>query len=83
MVLPIKIHQTQGLRAECRIKRLRTGLQTPGLLLVGDGQMSALDTRASLARHQDGYLAPLPLTGATAAMDAWITVGVTKRERGE
>ena len=41
--------------------------------------MSALDTRASLARHQDWYLSPLPLTGATAAaMDAWITAGVRK-----
>ena len=66
------------------IKRIRTGLKTPGLLFVGDGKMSALDTRAYLARHQDWYLSPLPLTGATAeAMDAWITVGVTKRERGE
>ena len=46
--------------------------------------MSALDTRAYLARHQDWYLSPLPLTGATAeAMDAWITAGVTKREAGE
>src|SRR5262249_30887425 len=44
----------------------------------------ALETRAYLARHQDWYLSPLPLTGATAeAMDAWITVGVTKREAGE
>jgi len=66
------------------IERMRTGLQSPGLLLVGDCQMSALDTRASLARHQDWYLSPLPLTGATAeAMDAWITVGVRKREAGE
>ena len=66
------------------IERIRTGLKTPGLLFVGDGKMSALDTRAYLAGHQDWYLSPLPLTGATAgAMDAWITVGVTKREVGE
>jgi transposase len=46
--------------------------------------MSALDTRAYLARHQDWYLSPLPLTGATAeAMDAWITAGVTQGEAGE
>jgi len=65
------------------IERLRTGLQTPGLLFVGDGKMSALDTRAYLARHQDGSLSPWPLTGATAeTMDAWITVGVTKGETG-
>ena len=65
------------------IERMRIGLPKTGLLFVGDCKMSALDTRAYLARHQDWYLAPLPLTGATAeAMDAWITVGVTKREAG-
>jgi transposase len=66
------------------IERIRVGWQTPGLLFVGDGQMRALDTRASLARHQDWSVSPLPLTGTTAAaMDAWITVGVTKGEAGE
>jgi transposase len=66
------------------IERMRKGLHKTGLLFVGDCKMSALDTRAYLARHQDLYLSPLPLTGATAeAMDAWITVGVTKGEAGE
>jgi transposase len=66
------------------IERIRTGLQTPGLLFVGDCKMSALDTRAYLAKHRDYYLSPLPLTGATAqAMDAWITIGVRKGEAGE
>ena len=66
------------------IERIRTGLKTPGLLFVGDCKMSALETRAYLARHQDWYLSPLPLTGATAeAMDAWITAGVTKGEASE
>src|SRR5262249_39950994 len=65
------------------IERIRTGLQPPGLLFVGDCKMSALDTRAYLARHQDCYLSPLPLTGATAtAMEAWITTGVRKGETG-
>ncbi len=65
------------------MERLRTGLKTTGLLFVGDCKMSALETRAYLARHQDFYLSPLPLTGATAeAMDAWITEGVTQGERG-
>jgi len=46
--------------------------------------MSAFDTRAYLAKHQDCYLSPLPLTGATAeAMDAWITTGVRKGKAGE
>ena len=66
------------------IERIRVGLKIPGLLLVGDGKRSALDTRASLAGHQDWYVSPLPLTGATAgAMDAWITVGVTQGKAGE
>jgi transposase len=63
---------------------MRSGLNKTGLLFVGDWKMSALETRAYLARHQDWYLSPLPLTGTTAdAMDAWITAGVTKREVGE
>ena len=66
------------------IKRIRSGLRTPGLLFVGDCKRSALDTRAYVAQHQDWYVSPLPLPGATAgAMDAWITTGVTKGARGE
>ncbi len=66
------------------IERIRHGFQRPGLLFVGDCKMSAFDTRAYLAKHQDGYLSPLPLTGTTAeAMDAWITTGVKKSEAGE
>src|SRR5881397_3642221 len=66
------------------MERIRTGLNKTGLLFVGDCKMSALDTRAYLARHQDWYLSPLPLTGGTEeAMDAWITTGVTKGEAGE
>src|SRR5207344_3597542 len=66
------------------IERIRSGLNKTGLLFVGDCQMSALDTRAYLARHQDWYVSPLPLTGATAAaMAAWSTAGVTKGEAGE
>jgi transposase len=66
------------------MERIQTGLKTTGLLFVGDCKMSALDTRAYLARHQDYYLSPLPLTGATAeAMDAWITEGVTQGEMRE
>jgi transposase len=65
------------------IQRIRTGLKTSGLLFVGDCKMSALETRADLVRHQDFYLAPLPLTGATAeAMEAWITAGVAKAQAG-
>lgn len=38
------------------IERIRTGVQTPGLLFVGGCKMSALDTRVDLVRHQDWYL---------------------------
>src|SRR2546426_5022559 len=66
------------------IERIRSGLHKTGLLFVGDCKMSALETRAYLAQHQDMYLSPLPLTGATAeAMEAWITEGVRKGETGE
>jgi transposase len=65
------------------IARIRSGLHNTGVLFGGDCKMSALDPRAYLARHQDWYLSPWPLTGATAeAMDAWITAGVTKSEAG-
>jgi transposase len=88
MGMPLSTDVLSGERADDGlylpiIERIRTGLQTPGLLCVGDCKMRALDTRAYLARHQDWYLSPLPLTGATAAaMDAWGTAGVTKREAG-
>src|SRR5499433_1153911 len=86
--MPLSTDVLSGERADDGLyipimERLRTGLKTPGLLFVGDCKMSALETRAYLARHQDWYLSPLPLTGATAeAMDAWITVGATQGERG-
>src|SRR5262249_14143513 len=86
--MPLATDVVSGERADDRlylpiIERIRTGLQTPGLLFVGDCKMSALDTRAYLARHRDYYLSPLPLTGATAeAMEAWITTGVRKGEAG-
>src|SRR5438876_6193352 len=50
------------------MERIRVGLRTPGLLFVGDCKMSALDTRAYLAKHQDWYLSPLPLPGATGGI---------------
>jgi transposase len=40
--------------------RLRRGLNTSGLLFVGDCKMSALDTRAHLVGHQHVYVSPLP-----------------------
>src|SRR5262249_21934642 len=87
--MPLSTDVLSGERADDGLyipimERLRTGLKTTSLWFVGDCKMSALATRAYLARHQDWYLSPLPLTGATAeAMDAWITVGVTKEDGGE
>ncbi len=66
------------------IERIRTGLHTSGLLFVGDGKMSAFETRTHVAGHHDFSLSPLPFTGATAeAMDAWIAEGGAKDEAGE
>jgi transposase len=87
--MPLATDVLSGERAEDGlyipiIERIQSGLNKTGLLFVGDCKMSALDTRAYLARHQDWYLSPLPLPGAPAeAMDTWITVGVTKSEAGE
>src|SRR5712691_7877491 len=87
--MPLATEVLSGERADDGLsipimERIRTGLKTTGLLFVGDCKMSALETRAYLARHQDFSLSPLPLTGATAeAMDAWITEGVTQGETGE
>ena len=87
--MPLSTDVLSGERADDGLyipimERIRAGVKTPGLLFVGDCKMSAMETRAYLARHQDWYLSPLPLTGATAeAMDAWITAGVTQGEAGQ
>jgi len=87
--MPLATDVVSGERADDGLyipimERVRAGLQTPGLLLVGDGKRSALETRAYLVRHPAFSLSPWPLTGATAeAMDAWMTAGVTQGERGE
>ena len=66
------------------LERIAAGLNTPGLLFVGDCKMSALATRAYVAGCQHCYLSPLPLTGTTAeAMEAWSTEGVRRVRDGE
>ena len=42
------------------IERIASGLNTTGLLVVGDCKMSALSTRAYVAERQHFYLSPLP-----------------------
>ena len=65
------------------IKRIEAGLPTSGLLFVGDCKMSALATRSYVAGRQHFYLAPLPLTGATAeSMAEWISAGIAKARDG-
>jgi transposase len=66
------------------MERIRPGVKTPGRLCVGDGQMRALATRASIVGHPDGYCSPLPCPGATAeAMNAWISEGVARGKTSE
>ena len=43
-----------------RIERIASGLNTTGLLVVGDGQMRAWSTRAYVAERQHFYRSPLP-----------------------
>jgi len=66
------------------LERLDPRLKKPGLLVVGDCKMSALDIRAYLSARQQVYLSPLPLTGATAQqMPQWISQGIAKDKAGE
>jgi transposase len=66
------------------IERIASGLNTTGLLVVGDCKMSALATRAYVATHQHFYLSPLPLTGTTAeAMAEWISEGIRQDRAGK
>jgi transposase len=87
--MPLATDVLSGERADdglylALMARIRTGMQTTGLLFVGDCKMSALETRASIVGHHDLYLSPLPLTGVTAeAMEAWISEGVARGETGE
>ena len=86
--LPLSTDVLSGERADDgvslpRIERRRIGLHKTGRVFVGAGTMSAVATRASLARHQDMSWSPLPWTGATAAaMAAWSTAGVAPGEAG-
>jgi len=66
------------------IERIASGLNTTGLLVVGDCKMSALSTRAYVAKRQHFYLSPLPLTGTTAeAMADWISEGIEQDRAGK
>jgi hypothetical protein len=62
---PLATEVLAGERADegvalARMERLRPGVQTTGLLVVGAGQRRAWATRASLTGHHDGSVSPLP-----------------------
>ena len=66
------------------LERIEAGLNTTGILFVGDCKMSALAIRAYVAGHQHFYLSPLPLTGTSAeAMVEWITEGIRQDRAGQ
>src|SRR6266704_581167 len=66
------------------IERIASGLNTTGLLVVGDGKMRALATRASVAKCQHLSLSPLPFTGTTAeAMADWLSEGIEQARAGK
>ena len=63
--MPLATDVLSGERADdglylALMERIRPGLQTTGLLFVGDWKRSALETRASIAGHHDVYWSPLP-----------------------
>ena len=63
------------------IERMLTILDRAGLLFVGDCKLSGLATRAYLRGRGHHYLAPLALTGDTAAeMTAWIQAALSGRQ---
>jgi transposase len=63
------------------IERLLTFLTQAGLLFVGDCKLSAWATRAYIRGRGHHYLAPLALTGDTAAeMRAWVQAALNGKQ---
>jgi transposase len=63
------------------IERMLTILDRAGLLFVGDCKLSALATRAYVRQRGHHYLAPLALTGNTAAeMRAWVQAALNGQQ---
>jgi len=86
--MPLATEVLSGERADDgvdmpRIERIEPRLNRAALRCVGDGKRRALATRAPVAGRQHFSLAPLPLTGATAAvMGEWITEGIAQDRDG-
>jgi transposase len=66
------------------IERVRRLVGSHGLLYAGDNKMSALETRAHIARHEDYYLVPLPQTGEVPELfGTWVEAAVAGSQEVE
>ena len=84
--LPIAMDVLSGDRADDRlylpaIARVRSSLETRGLLYVGDCKMSSLATRAGIAFHRDFYLCPLSALQAPPEVIAGSVAAVLRGEQ--
>jgi transposase len=83
--MPLAMDVLSGERADDplylpAIARVRSTLDTPGLLYVGDCKMSSLATRAGLAFHHDFYLCPLSALQAPPEVMADYVAAVARGE---
>lgn len=84
--MPLAMDVLSGERADDRlylpaIARVRSSLETRGLLYVGDCKMSSLTTRAGVAFHRDFYLCPLSALQAPPDVIAGYVVAVRRGEQ--
>ena len=84
--MPLAMDVLSGERADDRlylpaIARVRSSLETRGLLYVGDCKMSSLTTRAGVAFHRDFYLCPLSALQAPPDVIAGYVAAVTRGEQ--
>jgi len=83
--MPLAMDVLSGERADDplylpAIARVRSTLDTRGLLYVGDCKMSSLATRAGLAFHHDCYLCPLSALQAPPEVMAGYVAAVARGE---
>jgi transposase len=83
--MPAAMEVLSGERADdplylSAIARVRSSLETRGLLYVGDCKMSSLATRAGVAFHRDFYLCPLSALQAPPEVIAGYVSAVARGE---
>src|SRR5919199_2333423 len=83
--LPVALDVLSGERADDPLylpamARVRSSLQTRGLLYVGDCKMSSLATRAGVAFHRDYYLCPCSALQAAPEVIAGYVAAVARGE---